>query len=142
MRRTRHVPKHRAGRREGPSPSDGEGVSEKNKACLKHRAGRRASLPHQTGSPGSERAQRRRSRAFSWREGGKLSFRSGTLTKLGQIRCVSDTLVKMSDAKYAETAWKASRGLASDLPCQSTYLKRVQPNLESLRKVDYQADGD
>ena len=60
-------------------------MSEKNKACLKHRAGRREGPSPSDGvSRVRKRAAKGEAEHSPERREGNLGFRSGTLTKLGQ----------------------------------------------------------
>ena len=121
VRRTKTCLKHRARWREGPAASD---EVSRDRMC--------AAMGE------TERFPERRERNMVL----QIWIFDQTQFKMNGKRCVSDTLVKCLTPNTRKQPKSFQRVWHLTSLSQSTYLKTVQPTLESLRKVDYQADGD
>lgn len=65
-----------------------------------------------------------------------------TQDKMNGKHCTSDTLVKCLTPNTRKQPKSFQRVWHPTSLSQSTYLKTVEPNIESLREVHYQVDGD
>ena len=121
MRGTKTSLKHRAACREGPAPSAGV-YGERTWAAKGE----------------TERFPERRERDMVL----QIWNFDQTQDKMSGKRCVSDTLVNCltpntrKQPKSFQSVWHLTS------LSQSTFLKTVEPNIESLREVDNQVDGD
>lgn len=119
----------------------------RTKTCLKHRAGWREG-PASSAAVSRERmwAAKGETEHFPERRERDMVLQiwnpDHTQDKMNGKRCVSDTLVKCltpntrKQPKSFQSVWHLTS------LTQSTLLKTVEPNIESLREVDNQVDGD